>query len=116
MLVCVGKGLKKEEDLAIIRDFARVVKAEIGCTREISSNRGWLTEDRLVGMSGKRCKPKVAFAIGVSGQNQFVAGIVGAKITVAVNTDANAPIFKVADYGIADDLYKVLPLLIEKLK
>ncbi len=116
VLVCVGKGLKRKEDLALIQDFARAVKAEVGCTREISSNRGWLSEDRLVGMSGKRCKPKIVFSVGISGQNQFVAGIAGARVSVAINTDANAPIFKTSDYGVVEDLYRLLPVLIQKLK
>ena len=116
ILVCVGKGLKRKEDLELVRDLASVVNGEIGCTREISSNLGWLTEDRLVGMSGKRCKPRVVFSIGISGQNQYVAGISGARVSVAINNDANAPIFKASDYGIVDDLYRVLPKLIEKLR
>lgn len=116
VLICVGKGLKRKEDLELIRELAGVIKGEVGCTREISSNLGWLTEDRLVGMSGKRCKPKVVFSIGISGQNQYVAGIIGAKVSVAINNDANAPIFKASDYGIVDDLYRVLPKLIEKLR
>ncbi|HXY75212.1 MAG TPA: electron transfer flavoprotein subunit alpha/FixB family protein [Dehalococcoidales bacterium] len=116
ILVCVGKGLKKKEDLSIIQEIATLVKGEVGCTREISSTLGWLAEDRLVGMSGKRCKPTLVFSLGISGQNQYTAGILGAKVSIAVNTDPNAPIFKVTDYGIADDIYKVMPKLIEKLK
>ncbi|MFH1382556.1 MAG: electron transfer flavoprotein subunit alpha/FixB family protein [Chloroflexota bacterium] len=116
VLVCIGKGLKQKEDISLIQELADAVKGEIGCTREIASNRGWLTEDRLVGMSGKRCKPKVVFSIGISGQNQYVAGITGAKVSVAVNTDDHAPILRVADYGLVADLYQVLPKLIEKLK
>lgn len=116
VLVCVGKGLKSKKDLELIQELAGVIKGEIGCTREISSNLGWLAEDRLVGMSGKRCKPKVVFSIGISGQNQYVAGINGARVSVAINNDANAPIFKASDYGIVDDLYRVLPRLIEKLR
>jgi len=115
VLICVGKGLKHKEDLGLIQKLASVIKGEVGCTREISSNLGWLTEDRLVGMSGKRCKPKVVFSIGISGQNQYVAGIIGSRVSVAINNDANAPIFKASDYGIVDDLYKVLPKLTEKL-
>jgi electron transfer flavoprotein alpha subunit len=116
VLICVGKGLKRKEDLELIQELASIIKGEVGCTREISSNLGWLTEDRLVGMSGKRCKPKVVFSIGISGQNQYVAGISGAKVSVAINNDANAPIFKASDYGLVDDLYRVLPKLIEKLR
>ena len=116
VLICVGKGLKRKEDLALIQELAAAVKGEVGCTREISSHLGWLTEDRLVGMSGKRCKPKVVFSIGISGQNQYVAGIIGARVSVAINNDAGAPIFKASDYGIVDDLYRVLPGLIEKLR
>ncbi|HXX59222.1 MAG TPA: electron transfer flavoprotein subunit alpha/FixB family protein [Dehalococcoidales bacterium] len=116
VLVCVGKGLKKKEDLTYIQEIASLVKGEVGCTREISSTLGWLAEDRLVGMSGKRCKPTLVFSLGISGQNQYTAGILNAKVSVAVNNDPNAPIFKVSDYGIAEDMYKVMPKLIEKLK
>lgn len=115
-LVCIGRGLKKKEDLSLIQELAGKLKAEIGCTKELASNLGWLSEDRIVGMSGKRCKPKVAFSIGVSGQTQHVAGLVGARIIVAINNNADAPIFRASDYGIVGDLYQVVPKLIERLK
>ena len=116
VLVCVGMGLKSEEDLALIRDFASITNGEIGCTKELASNLGWLSEDRVVGMSGKRCKPAVCYSIGISGQSQHVAGIAGARTVIAINNDAGAPIFKVADYGIVGDLYAVLPKLIGRIQ
>ena len=116
VLVCVGRGLKRKEDLALVGDFASAIKGEIGCTKELASNLGWLSEDRIIGMSGKRCKPAVCYSIGVSGQSQHVAGIAGARTIMAINNDAGAPIFKVADYGIVGDLYVVLPKLIERIQ
>ncbi|HEX75225.1 MAG TPA: electron transfer flavoprotein subunit alpha/FixB family protein [Dehalococcoidia bacterium] len=115
VLICVGLGLKQKEDLGLIQELANAVGGEIGCSRDLASSLGWLSEDRIVGMSGKRCKPKVVFSIGISGQSQHVAGIVGAKTIAAINNDKNAPIFRVADYGILADLYEAVPLLTKRL-
>ena len=115
-LICVGRGLGKEEDLEMIRELAAALGGEIGCTRSLSSDYHWLEESRMVGISGKRCKPRLCISIGISGQIQHTVGIMGSKIIVAINKDAEAPIFKVADYGIVGDLYQVVPKLIERLK
>ncbi len=116
VLVCIGRGLKRKEDIGLIQELAGKVGGEIGCTRELASNLGWLPEDRVVGMSGKRCQPKLAFSIGISGQSQHMAGIAGARTIVAINTDRNAPVFKAADYGIVGDLYQVVPKLSERIR
>lgn len=115
-LVCIGRGLEKEEDLALIRELATALGGEIGCTRTLSSDYRWLSEERLVGISGKKCKPRLNMSIGISGQIQYVVGVLGAHTIVAINKDKGAPIFSVADYGIIGDLYQVVPKLIEKLK
>lgn len=115
-LICVGRGLVEEEDLGMIRQLAAALGGEIGCTRSLSADYHWLEESRMVGISGKRCKPRLCISIGISGQIQHTMGIMSSKIIVAINKDPQAPIFKVADYGIVGDLYQVVPKLIERLK
>jgi len=115
-LVCVGQGIAKQEDLRIINDLCSALKAEIGCTRALSSDFHWLSEDRMVGISGKRCKPKLHISIGISGQIQHTVGVLSSKLIVAINKDKEAPIFKIADYGIVGDLYEIVPKLTERLR
>jgi electron transfer flavoprotein alpha subunit len=115
-LVCVGKGVSNREDLAIVTEFCTALKGELGCTRALSSDYHWISEDRMVGISGKRCKPKLDVSIGISGQIQHTVGIMSSKLIVAINKDKEAPIFKIADYGIVGDLYQVVPKLTQKIK
>jgi len=115
-LVCVGKGVSAKEDLTMVRDLCTTLKAELGCTRALSSDYHWISEDRMVGISGKKCKPKLHISIGVSGQIQHTVGIMGSKLIVAINKDKEAPIFKMADYGVVGDLYEVVPKLIQKIQ
>jgi electron transfer flavoprotein alpha subunit len=114
-LVCVGKGLSKKEDLAMLNELTAALKGELGCTRALSSDYHWISEDRMVGISGKRCKPKLHVSIGISGQIQHTVGIMSSKLIVAVNKDKEAPIFKIADYGVVGDLYQVVPKLTQKI-
>jgi electron transfer flavoprotein alpha subunit len=116
VLVCVGRGLSQESDMAMIQDLAKILGGVIGCTRAISHEYHWLSEEQMVGLSGKVSNPTLYIGIGISGQIQHTVGIMGSKVIVAVNKDKNAPIFKVADYGIVGDLYQVVPGLIEQLK
>jgi electron transfer flavoprotein alpha subunit len=115
-LVCVGKGITKKEDLEMVKELASLLGGELGCTRALSSDYHWISEDRMIGISGKRCKPKLDVSIGVSGQIQHTVGIMTSKLIVAINKDKEAPIFKMADYGIVGDLYQVVPKLVEKIK
>jgi electron transfer flavoprotein alpha subunit len=115
-LVCVGQGIGKKEDLAMINELCTALKAELGCTRALSSDFHWLSEDRMVGISGKRCKPKLHVSIGISGQIQHTVGIMKSKLIVAINKDKEAPILKIADYGIVGDLYQTVPKLTETIK
>jgi len=115
-VVCVGKGVSSKEDLAMLNELCTALKGELGCTRALSSDYHWISEDRMVGISGKRCKPKLHVSIGISGQIQHTVGIMSSKLIVAINKDKEAPIFKIADYGIVGDLYQVVPKLTQKIK
>jgi len=115
-LVAVGKGLAKQEDLAIVEALAATLGAEVGCTRALASDYHWLGEERTIGISGKITKPKLMLSVGISGQIQHTVGILGAQVIVAINKDKAAPIFKLADYGSVGDLYRVVPLLTERLR
>ena len=88
----------------------------MACTRPLSYEYGWLPEERMLGISGARSSPRLMLSLGVSGQVQHTVGIMGARVIVAVNRDASAPIFKLADYGIVGDLYQVVPTLLERLR
>lgn len=115
-LVCVGRGMSNKDDLGMVRELCTTLKGELGCTRALSSDYHWISEDRMVGISGKRCKPKLNVSIGISGQIQHTVGISGSKLIVAINKDKEAPIFKIADYGIVGDLYQIVPKLVQKVK
>ncbi len=116
IIVSVGRGFKKKEDLKLAFELAEVLGAQIGCSRPIAADLKWLSEDHWVGLSGKKVAPKVYIAIGISGAPQHLAGITDAKIVVAINKDKTAPIFKNADYGVVADLYEFVPILIKKIK
>jgi len=116
IVVSVGRGFEKPEDLALARQLADALGGEIGCTRPISEENHWLPEELCIGLSGVQVKPDLYLGLGVSGQIQHVTGIRNAKVIAAVNKDENAPIFGVADFGIVGDLYDVAPKLIQELK
>jgi electron transfer flavoprotein alpha subunit len=116
VVVSVGRGFEKREDLALARQLADALGGEIGCTRPISEENHWLPEDLCIGLSGIQVKPDLYLGLGISGQIQHVTGIRNAKVIAAVNKDENAPIFGVADFGIVGDLYDAVPKLIEELK
>jgi electron transfer flavoprotein alpha subunit len=114
IVIGVGRGVKEQENIAMIEEFAAALGGVVGCTRPIVDNE-WLPKDRQIGSSGKTIKPKLYIALGVSGAFQHIAGMKGADTIVAINKDPNAPIFNEADYGIVDDMFKVLPALKEKI-
>jgi electron transfer flavoprotein alpha subunit len=115
-LVCVGRGLGSREDLPLLEELASAFGAELACTRPLSYEYGWLPEDRMIGISGQKCSPRLLVSVGVSGQVQHTVGIQGAKTIVAINTEKTAPIFKLADYAIVGDLYEVAPRLSARLR
>lgn len=108
-IVSVGLGLDKEEDLSMVRDLARALNAQVGCTRDVAESRGWLPKAQYIGITGATVSPDLYLAMGVSGQMQHVYGIRGSKVVVAINKDKNAPIFRAADYGIVGDMYVIAP-------
>lgn len=115
-LVCVGMGLGGAEHLPQAEELARCLGGEVACTKPVATDQKWLPEARMIGLSGKKCKPQLALCVGVSGQVQFTVGIRDSKTIVAVNSDENASIFQLCDYGIVGDLYEVLPKLIAAVK
>ncbi len=113
VIVSVGRGIEEEENLHIVEDLADALDATLAASRPIVDNE-WLPKDRQVGQSGKVVTPEVYIAIGISGAVQHVAGMKGAETIIAINNDPNAPIYDIADYGIVDDLFDVVPALTEE--
>jgi len=114
VLVSIGRGVGEEENIAAIRDLADKMGATLSCSRPVV-DKNWLPKFHQVGTSGKSVRPKIYLALGISGAFQHVAGITGAGTVIAVNKDHKAPIFRVADYGVADDLFKVAEALKQQL-
>jgi electron transfer flavoprotein alpha subunit len=115
IIVSVGRGIKEKENIHVVEALAQALGAELAASRPIC-DAGWLPMERQVGSSGQTVAPKVYMAIGISGAIQHLVGMKGAKTIVAINKDANAPIFEVADYGIVGDLFEVVPALVEEVK
>jgi electron transfer flavoprotein alpha subunit len=115
IIVSVGRGIKEKENLPIVEELAAVLGAELAASRPICDN-GWLPMERQVGSSGQTVAPKMYLAVGISGAIQHLVGMKGAKTIVAINSDENAPIFEIADYGVVGDLFQVVPALIEQIK
>jgi electron transfer flavoprotein alpha subunit len=111
ILVCVGKGLARQEDLKIIEALAQTLGGLVACTKPLATDLKWLPESRIVGLSGKIGKPRLALCLGISGQVQFSVGIREAKTIMAINTDPNAYIFLITDYGLIADLHQAVPQL-----
>jgi electron transfer flavoprotein alpha subunit len=114
VVVAVGRGIKEGENMSLVEQLAESLGGVIAGSRPVV-DAGWLPPDRQVGQSGKTVKPKLYLALGISGASQHVVGMKAASTIVAVNKDPDAPIFKVAHYGIVDDLFKVVPALTERL-
>jgi electron transfer flavoprotein alpha subunit len=114
-IVAVGRGIKGQEHLGIAENLAKALGAEIAASRPICDN-GWLPMERQIGSSGQTVAPKLYVALGISGAIQHLVGMKGSRTIVAINKDADAPIFEVADYGIVGDLFEIAPALTAELE
>ena len=115
VIIAVGRGIKSQENLALAERLAEALGGEIAASRPIC-DAGWLPIDRQIGSSGQTVAPKLYVALGISGAIQHLVGMKNASTIVAVNKDAEAPIFDIADYGIVGDLFEVVPALTEEIQ
>jgi electron transfer flavoprotein alpha subunit len=115
VLVSVGRGIQKQENVAIAQELADALGAAVSCSRPVVDAK-WMEKSRQVGSSGKTVKPKVYLACGISGAFQHLAGIKGSPFLIAINKNPKAPIFQVADIGIVDDILEFLPELTNKVR
>src|SRR6185503_1787999 len=115
LIVAVGRGIKSQENIEIVQKLAEAMGAEIAASRPICDNE-WLPMDRQIGSSGQTVSPKLYLAVGISGAIQHVVGMKNSQTIVAINKDAEAPIFDIADYGIVADLFEIVPAITVEIK
>ncbi|PMP96230.1 MAG: electron transfer flavoprotein subunit alpha/FixB family protein, partial [Nitrososphaera sp.] len=112
IVIGVGRGFRSKDDLNIAFRLAELLGGAVGCSRPY----GWLPEDRWIGISAKKIRPKLYLALGISGAPQHMSGVLDSKLIAAVNKDKNAPIFQYADYGVVGDLYQIVPAMVKRLE
>jgi electron transfer flavoprotein alpha subunit len=115
MLVSVGRGIQNKDNIELANELAAALGCAVSASRPVV-DQGWMPTTRLVGKSGKKVKPKIYFALGISGAPEHVEGMGESNAIIAVNTDPNAPIFNIAEYGTTIDMFDLIPVLTEKVK
>ena len=115
VIVSIGRGVGKKENIAQVEPLVKAVNGELAGSRPVCLDYQWLSDERQVGISGKKVRPNLYIAVGISGQIQHIAGMRGSKVVIALNKDKSAPIFDESDYGIVADLFQVIPKLVKAL-
>ena len=115
IIVAVGRGIKEQKNIELAKQLADALGGEIAASRPIC-DAGWLPMDRQIGSSGQTVAPKLYLALGISGAIQHIVGMKGSRTIVAINKDAEAPIFEIADYAAVGNLFEIVPPLIEEVK
>ena len=115
IIVAVGRGIKEQKNIELAKQLAEALGGEIAASRPIC-DAGWLPMDRQIGSSGQTVAPKLYLALGISGAIQHIVGMKGSRTIVAINKDAEAPIFEIADYAAVGNLFEIVPPLIEEVK
>lgn len=115
VIVAIGRGIKSQENIALVQQLADSLGADLAASRPICDSE-WLPIDRQIGSSGQTVAPKLYVALGISGAIQHIVGMKNSGTIVAINKDAEAPIFDIADYGIVGDLFEAVPVMIEEIK
>src|SRR5215469_12367419 len=115
IIVSVGRGIKEQKNIELARQLADALGGEIAASRPICDS-GWLPMDRQIGSSGQTVSPKLYLAVGISGAIQHIVGMKGSRSIIAINKDAEAPIFEIADFGVVGNLFDIVPALTEEVK
>ena len=115
IIVSVGRGIKEQKNIELAKQLAEALGGEIAASRPICDS-GWLPMDRQIGSSGQTVAPKLYLAVGISGAIQHIVGMKGARTIIAINKDAEAPIFEIADFGVVGNLFDIVPVLTEEVK
>ena len=115
IIVSVGRGIKEQKNIELAKQLADALGGEIAASRPICDS-GWLPMDRQIGSSGQTVAPKLYLAVGISGAIQHIVGMKGSRSVIAINKDAEAPIFEIADVGVVGNLFDILPVLTEEVK
>jgi electron transfer flavoprotein alpha subunit len=114
LLIAVGRGIQTQDNISLVEELAQSIGGVVCASRPVV-DQGWLPTSRLVGKSGSTVKPKIYFAIGISGAPEHVEAITGSDVIIAINTDPAAPIFNIAKYGTTADLFDLIPVLTEQI-